>query len=224
MHDYSHSTTLKRILILFSSFFFVSIYPILLYDSESIVLAVNSLHRPILDSMATIGTFFGSLWFYILFLGGLVLFKKTIRAVLFAGVSFFNTCVIVQAMKHIIFGALPRPIDTISLENLHIVKNFSHDHYNTFPSGHASTIFVLITVLCIFLIDNSTYLHIILLVLASLVAISRLYLCMHFYHDVYVGALIGYSCTMLTYCGMCKISWPAWTNNSFYQLFNVFSQ
>jgi membrane-associated phospholipid phosphatase len=218
MHKNSHIHKIKKNLILFLLFFLASLYPILYYGSENIVLAINSFHNPILDSIATKITLFGSLWFYILFLGALTLSKRTIKEVGFAGISFFNTCIIVEILKHIIFKTVPRPIDTINTESLHIVENFSHDHYSSFPSGHASTIFVVISVLSIFLIKKSIYIQVLFLLVASLVAISRVYLSMHFYHDVYAGAFIGYACTRLTYYGISKIKWPIWVNKNFYQV------
>jgi membrane-associated phospholipid phosphatase len=48
-------------------------------------------------------------------------------------------------------------------------------------------------------IRKSTLYSLFLLVIAVLVAYSRVYLCQHFYTDVYVGALIGGWATLLTY-------------------------
>lgn len=60
----------------------------------------------------------------------------------------------------------------------------------SFPSGHTLTAFAVMAFLA-FCLPNKKGLALVLLVIAILVGISRMYLVMHFLEDVVFGALIG---------------------------------
>lgn len=71
-------------------------------------------------------------------------------------------------------------------------------HYSySFPSGHTITAFAL--VMCILLVIKNKYWSIPLLLIASLVGYSRIYLSQHFAIDVFVGSIIGVISALCTY-------------------------
>lgn len=195
--------------------FILGALPVFFLESKSIVLALNSSHKPWLDLVARIITQFGSLWFYILFLGILFFCGSTIKQVAGAGVSFFGTCILVEILKLIVFPGSPRPIDMIPVHELHVIDGFAYDHFSSFPSGHASTIFVAVVVLSFLFMGRTPFFHASILLFAILVAMSRVYLSMHFYHDVYVGAFIGTFCTLAIHYSFCVISLPYWMEWNF---------
>lgn len=219
MKDYKSIKQKRNIRIFIAAilFFAVCLCPIIFYKSIDIVLAINSIHNPIIDYLAHFLTFLGSLWAYILFLITLFFIGKSFKNLLFAGFSFFNTCIIVQILKHFIFETKIRPIGNIEWENIHILSSLTEDHSNSFPSGHASTAFVMANVIFFIFLRKNVYIYLSTLYLASFIAICRVYLCLHYYHDVYVGAIIGTICTYITYIVINKLYWPIWTDKSFFE-------
>ena len=80
------------------------------------------------------------------------------------------------------------------------MKNFPQLHYvdglyinilNSFPSGHATQAFALFTFAA--LITPFKKYQLLILLVAILVAVSRIYLLQHFFQDVLAGSFIGIS-------------------------------
>lgn len=196
--------------------------PKIFLDNTAIVLALNGSHKPWLDLAARTITHLGSLWSYIIFLSLVVFFAKSMRQAIFAGFSFFYTCVVVEVMKNFFCKNSPRPIDAIPLERLHLIEGFAYDHFKSFPSGHASTVFVMTIVLSFLFMDKKTFFHIAVLSLAIAVAMSRVYLAMHFYKDVYAGAAIAIACTMATDLALRVVRLPSWLEGDFRGVVKIF--
>ncbi|WP_209123944.1 phosphatase PAP2 family protein [Alkalihalobacillus sp. BA299] len=78
------------------------------------------------------------------------------------------------------------------LPNTFVVKNPFKDH--SFPSGHTTAIFSVITPFIIF----NPWLSILLLPIAILVGLSRIFLGLHYPSDVVFGALLGFSSAYLS--------------------------
>lgn len=87
------------------------------------------------------------------------------------------------------FIARPRPFNQIPDLTMLIPKpsDFS------FPSGHASSSFAAATIFFFFHKKHGTY----ALLLASLIALSRVYLSVHFPSDILVGAALGFLCGLV---------------------------
>lgn len=126
---------------------------------------------------------------YILF-GLYFLFVIPYRALSLALTGLVVT-IITQALKFL-FGQ-PRPrtyygtdIDTIyPVEGWHIV-----DGINSLPSGHTSGAFALVALICYYS-KNKPFVQILLVVLASLTGMARVYGINHFLVDVLAGSLVG---------------------------------
>ncbi len=82
------------------------------------------------------------------------------------------------------------PINEI--ENLRI-----HLGHSSFPSGHTFSAFALFILLAL-VIDKNNY-KILLLILATLVGISRVYLAQHFLEDAIFGAILGFTHSFVIY-------------------------
>lgn len=124
----------------------------------------------------------GAIW---ILLGIALLFFRKTRA---AGVTLLAALAIYGlvgelGLKHLI--ARPRPflINTDAIVNGHAPSSYS------FPSGHSGTSFAAVTVL--FAMIKKKWVGALALVLASVIAFSRLYNYVHYPSDVLCGILLG---------------------------------
>lgn len=115
--------------------------------------------------------------------------------------SLILTTAIAQLLKRVIFIDIFRPSsvfdDLIKAGNWNLVEGVHlYDKYS-FPSGHTATIFCV----CIFLafLMKSKWITIFLVLLASVVGFSRIYLSQHFLADVLFGSFIGTIISSLVY-------------------------
>lgn len=136
-----------------------------------------------------------------------LLWKKTKITIFFAMCELTGGAIL-QILKHII--STDRPISVF--ENYHhlvlpLVQGVDMHYSNSFPSGHASTFFMFCTCCTIVLAFHHSRENkphntrtqilfnmslVLLLVLATMGAYSRIYLSQHFLSDVYVGSIIGF--------------------------------
>lgn len=79
------------------------------------------------------------------------------------------------------------------VQGVHILKG-----RNSLPSGHTMTAFALFAFLA-FVIPQKKWMGLLLLLLAVLVGVSRIYLVAHFLDDVYLGALTGVMLAVIFY-------------------------
>ncbi|MFY0253540.1 phosphatase PAP2 family protein [Chitinophaga sp. 30R24] len=117
----------------------------------------------------------------------------------FVGLAvFLLVTVIVQIAKHY-FNA-PRPISYFGDETatlVHTVRWINVHSTCSFPSGHTAAAFAMFSFLA--LVANNKKLGTFLLLLALSAGYSRIYLAQHFFADVYVGSIVGTSCTVIVY-------------------------
>ncbi|MFC4022193.1 phosphatase PAP2 family protein [Oceanobacillus longus] len=90
----------------------------------------------------------------------------------------------------------PRRRPYLALPQIDVTDNPLKDH--SFPSGHTTAIFSIVTP---FILLNPIW-TIILVPIAILVGISRIYLGLHYPSDVVVGCLIGWSAGTISYAFM----------------------
>jgi membrane-associated phospholipid phosphatase len=163
------------------------------YTREAIYYAVNARH-----------TDFGDLIFpYITDLGegytvaGITLFMLcfSYRKTILVATSFAVSGILVQIVKHIYHA--PRPVVYFEKEltSIHFVKGIALLHNNSFPSGHTVTAFSAAVVLSYLSVNKR--LGFIYLLLAMLVAYSRMYLSQHFFEDVTAGSILGTISTLM---------------------------
>lgn len=137
-----------------------------------------------LDAVMPAITFLGDGgWFWIAIAVGMLFFKKTRKTGLMMGVALVCGLLVGNLfLKPVV--ARVRPYDVNTAVQLLIEK--PHDF--SFPSGHTLASFEAAVVL---FIREKKYIGIPALVLASLVAFSRMYLYVHYPTDILGGILMG---------------------------------
>ena len=183
------------------------------YPKPELHMLLNSHHSSVLDTFFKYYTLLAEWPLYVLAL--LPLLWKKYKITLFFAMCELTGGAILQILKHLI--SLDRPVSVF--ENyphllLPVVQGVTMYHGNSFPSGHASTFFMFCTCCVIILACHYSrdakshdlrskmlfYVSLVLLlVLATLGAYSRVYLSQHFLSDVCVGSIIGFTTPFLMF-------------------------
>lgn len=181
-----------RYLIIMVSMILLLSSPLLFIDKELPTLWLNQYHSAFLDH----------LFYYFTYLGdGLVLipvvifllFKRYTLAGLFAFFTIFEAILVQLIFKKWLFAHVDRPASYIpNFQDLHQVAGENIHHFHSFPSGHTQTIFMIIVFIALACRKN-IYLNSLLIVIAIVTALSRVYLLQHFFIDIWFGAFIGFS-------------------------------
>jgi membrane-associated phospholipid phosphatase len=119
--------------------------------------------------------------------------KKLAIIILF---SFLLSGIMAQLLKNLIYAPRPRIFfETIQNDFITRLLTGSRGGASSFPSGHTTSAFSLATVLSLHYRRNAIVL--LLIMLASMVGYSRIYLGHHFPLDVLAGAVIGLICATI---------------------------
>jgi undecaprenyl-diphosphatase len=136
------------------------------------------------DNLAILFTYIGEI--YIIYLFALALFiKKDKKAALYLLPALILNTLLTGILKYGINR--PRPFQALGQESL------IHATSPSFPSGHTSRTFVLATVLSKFHPKFAKYLY----SFAIIMALSRVYIGVHYPLDIISGAILGISVGML---------------------------
>jgi len=150
-------------------------------------LYLSPYHSAFLDGFFTYFTNLGDGLFSIGVVIGLLIMRK-FRLAWQILAAYCISGLIAQLLKGIIYS--PRPKDFFRLrEHIHLIEGVTLNGDASFPSGHAASVFALVTSLALFSINRKIGLF--YLVIAILVGYSRIYLAQHFPVDVLGGACIG---------------------------------
>jgi membrane-associated phospholipid phosphatase len=191
--------------ILKNNAFFLLPYLILAIVAGVILLSYNKADIHIwLNNRWTVA---GDLFFrYITLLGdgffvvsvGILLLLYSLRSSVFLLTSYASTGILVQFLKRVVFGSSLRPSKYFAGNvHLHFVDGVSLMGGHSFPSGHSASAFSMF--LCLAIISRNKAIQFLCLVMACLVAYSRVYLSQHFLSDIYVGSLVGVTGTLAFY-------------------------
>lgn len=155
---------------------------------QAFFLLLNTNAGKFFDQFFRFCTYGGEEWAWIaLLLITLFILKRKDAIVLLIGAVIFST-IIAQGFKNFIFAGEPRPIKAIAdTQLIHTVRGVYVSTINSFPSGHTSSAFSIYLTLCL-LINKKWWLPA-GLVLAMLVAYSRIYLAQHFPLDIAGGII-----------------------------------
>lgn len=180
------------------SLFALGLYPLLKYDRIAGLLKMVPYRGPILDSLMCLLTHVGNGWMGTFIALAWSLYSNNYRKALMILGAFGGMSVAIQILKHFIFPNVLRPIAVVPDIKLVIPSCVHKSITSSFPSGHAGAIFALISIYQ-YMHRPSWFGIVFSHLFAWVVAYSRMYLCQHFYTDVYVGALIGVLATYISY-------------------------
>lgn len=191
-NNFSHIKR-KRVSFLYFSITYLLFVGILLtgivsYCKSDLHLFLTGYHTPFLD---TFFRYFTEVGGFIPFVVGALFVLHRLGAVLFIlGTQLLNTF-LTNGLK--LLFSMPRP-KTYFAKNfpdivLHQIDGVTMHAWNSFPSGHTSSAFALMT--CIVLITRNKYLSVLYCIVAILAGYSRIYLSQHFAEDVLAGSFTG---------------------------------
>jgi undecaprenyl-diphosphatase len=166
---------------------------------REIVLAVNGMHSPFLDQLMWLIS--GRLtWIPLyLYLFFIVLkkigSKKAVIFLLFVLLSVaFSDLISVHLFKNIFLRYRPSH-NLLIMDQLHFYQEASGKFYRGgeygFISSHAANIFAIITSVSLLFGEKKKKLKFILIAIGLIICLSRIYLGVHYFSDVLVGALVG---------------------------------
>ena len=148
----------------------------------------QSLHNPVLDQIEKVITKFGDGGiFWILLTVAIIFLVKDKRVGITCALALASEAVIVLLLKNTVRRSRPIWLDPTVHMLVRIPKDYS------FPSGHSAASFSV--AVSIFLYNKKWGTAAI--ILAILIALSRMYLFVHFPTDVIVGTLIGVTMALL---------------------------
>ena len=161
---------------------------LLFIDATFILRCINGMHTPWLDLFMVWSTRLvqAPLIIFLLVLIGVFVNK---RAFVLSLISFTVAGLSAQALKRFVFSDRLRPHAVLDYETWHRVEGFALAENFSFPSGHSAVAFAI--ALSVVVSASSKAVNGIALCIALLIGFSRMYLLMHFYHDVFAGMLLG---------------------------------
>lgn len=115
--------------------------------------------------------------------------------------------VFVHIFKQWLYAGEPRPKTFFEdqIDQLNFVEGVTVRGYDSFPSGHTATAFVLGMVLI--WTSKNLYWRFVLFVSAILVGVSRIYILQHFARDVFFGSIFGILAVLLAWQILRKQAW-----------------
>ena len=120
-----------------------------------------------------------------------VLLFINVRIALLQIISYASSGLISLLLKYSFFAESNRPYYFLKDDpTFHKIANFTYHISNSFPSGHTTSIFALMTIFAL-VYQQSKLVSIVFFLGAILVAFSRIYLSQHFLIDVVAGSFIG---------------------------------
>lgn len=159
----------------------------LFFSKTSSFLFLNSYHHPLFEQFFHLVTYLGDgLFAVILALFCWLWSRRTLALKLMA--SFLVSGIAAQVLKSIFHAPRPKAFISSSIYP-HFLEGITHSGWNSFPSGHTTTVFAIAATLAF----NGTckFKCTLYFILALLTLYSRIYLGQHFLEDTTAGVLLG---------------------------------
>lgn len=179
--------------------FFIGTFLFVYFPKTEIHEVLNAFHHPFWDKAMPYLTHLGD-GLFVLFICLLFVFIS-FRKSLFLLVSFILSSLIAQFFKQIVFPDVMRPLAVFGDDSgLHFPLSIQEMNiYNSFPSGHASSIFCLCLGLSFLYGSKKMFLPFLFFLTAFLIAYTRVYLSQHFLNDIFAGSVIAVISVLLVY-------------------------
>ncbi len=163
-------------------------YVLVVFTKAQIHLFINQFHNPVADVFFRYITNMGDGIFIPVYLLLLIMVKYRYAILLI--IVFLLSGLVVQILKRVFFSDIVRPTEYLKgVHALYLVPGVEQHCCKSFPSGHTATAFS--AMVCFVFAFKSNSIKILSLVLACLIAFSRVYLSQHFLIDIVVGSVIG---------------------------------
>ena len=168
-------------------FFIIGLSLLLFLGKANSFVDLNPYHRTPLDTVFIWITWFGDGLFSVLVIIYFLLRRSWSKATQVTA-AFLLSALVAQIMKNLF--SMPRPKQFFQPGAYpYFIDGVTNHGFASFPSGHTTTIFALVTLLAIF--TPSQRQKIAFLLAGVLVGYSRIYLGQHFLNDVLMGSCIG---------------------------------
>jgi len=165
---------------------------LIFFDRQTLFAMINTRHTYYADIIMAMGTHMGEGYFSIILLSALLVFPKLRNRwyLISAFMSNALPAIITQAIKSGVNE--PRPLNYFkSATWIHTLPEWQRYMERSFPSGHTCAAFCLFCFIALFLPHGYRFLGIVLFAIALFVGVTRVYLAAHFFHDIYVGSILG---------------------------------
>ncbi|MBP3807481.1 MAG: phosphatase PAP2 family protein [Eubacterium sp.] len=170
------------------------------WEEEFLLYLQNNVRTEFLNHVMQFFSFLGNFgWFWIVLCIVLIAVKKTRPIGIIAATALVASLLIVNG---IIKPVVSRTRPFVSIEELTLITRKPLD--SSFPSGHTSSAFVVSCAITWCLSGKKKWIGVILIIIASLIAFSRLYLGAHYPTDVIAGLLLGITISVVTYFALRK--------------------
>jgi membrane-associated phospholipid phosphatase len=176
----------------------VSVALILILSTGKIncFLLMSKLHSKWLDQVFVSLTFLGDGLFNIIIAGALFFVSKLRRLSFHIITAYLLSGIAAQLIKRIFMAPRPREIIQSNAYS-YFLDGITGAGWNSFPSGHTTSVFALATILSLYVHKKSW--GVFFLMLAILVGYSRIYLGQHFLQDVLAGSVLGTTVGVIVY-------------------------
>lgn len=215
------SSKIKNIVIPFVIILIV-LFPFIFIDKGIIFMKINKVHNLFLDKVFIFLSALGN-GLTIALCAIFLLFKHKLRFFYEFAIAFLIQLGVVSLFKQILFADAHRPYKFFTVLNkehlLNTVEGVKLNLYDSFPSGHTATIFLLVTFFALFY--NNRKLSWFLFILAFFVGVSRIYLVQHFYIDVYFGLFFGTTSALLAHYVVENHTYSWYYKRVYFPFFNV---
>ena len=168
-------------------FFAVGLFFLLTLGKAASFMDLNAYHQTTLDTIFIWVTFLGNGVFSIIVFVIFLLQRRWSKAAQVM-TAFLLSALVAQILKNLF--SMPRPKQFFAPGQYHyFIDGVTGIGFASFPSGHTTSIFALVTLLAIFTKDRKAKIGFLLAGVA--VGYSRIYLGQHFLGDVLMGSCIG---------------------------------
>lgn len=170
-------------------FLLISVITLLFYNKTGIHLYLNNLQGQSADNTFKYLTHLGDGFAVVIVV--IFLLFISVRMSLQVAIAGLLSGLIAQFLKKVVFGPTLRPssfFEDLGIQ-LYYVEGVDLHSAFSFPSGHSTTIFSLMTSLV--LIQKAKKFDLLFILMAIIVAYSRIYLSQHFLQDIVAGSIIG---------------------------------